>query len=276
MHTEKPLSRRALIKTALAALPLVHSDGANQAPRYSLEALIDGTGMARIPAGEFMMGSEFGNPVEMPAHRVRITRPFEIGKFEVTQSQWETVLIDPHAPTEQRATPGGSRVGSNPSHFKGPALPVESVSWDDIQVFLARLNAREPTHVYRLPTEAEWEYACRGGKPLGDPQGIGATAWYQPNSDEQTKPVGTKDPNAWGIHDMRGNVSEWVQDWFDYDYYGDSPVDDPRGPDSGEYRVYRGGCWFDSAQYCRPALRRFDFPISRFYNVGFRVVRTPK
>jgi formylglycine-generating enzyme required for sulfatase activity len=276
MPIEKHPSRRGLICAALASIPLTRMGAAEGPPRYGLESLLDGTSMARIPAGEFTMGSEFGNPAEMPAHRVRITRAFEIGKFEVTQSQWETVMVDPHAPGELRPTPGGSRVGSNPSHFKGPSLPVESVSWDDIQAFLIRLNAREPTHVYRLPTEAEWEYAAWAGRPLGDPKGIGATAWYQPNSEEHTQPVGTKDPNAWGVHDMRGNVSEWVQDWFDYEYYDDSPKDDPRGPDMGEYRVYRGGCWFDSAQYCRQALRRFDFPISRFYNVGVRVVRTPK
>ena len=129
---------------------------------YGLTALLDGSGMVRIPAGEFRMGSAAGEPDEQPVHRVRISRDFEIGKFEVTQAQWETVMLDPHAKAGAvRTTPEGATVGSDPSRFKGASLPVESVSWDDIQVFLARLNARDREHTYRLPTEAEWEYACR-------------------------------------------------------------------------------------------------------------------
>lgn len=242
---------------------------------YSLEALIDSSGMARIPAGEFQMGSAAGNEDEQPAHRVRITQPFEMSKCEISQAQWETVMADPHAgPSAGRPTPQGAVVGSAPSHFKGPSLPVDNVSWDDIQVFLKRLNARDPGQRYRLPTEAEWEYACRAGKP--DAASLEATTWYKQNSDARTQPVAQKQPNAWGLYDMLGNVSEWVQDWYAADYYAQSPATNPQGPESGSYRVYRGGCWFDADKYCRPALRRFDFPVSRFYNVGFRVVRTPR
>ncbi len=268
------LSRRAFLTAAAFSPGTVR---AMQRPdQFGIDALIEGTSMAKIPAGEFVMGSNFGNTDEQPQHRIRITRAFEMGKFEITQAQWETVMIDPHAPGATRLTPQGVSVSSAPSHFKGPNLPVESVSWDDIQVFLTRLNARDPAHVYRLPTEAEWEYACKAGKPGSSSTELEKTAWHKSNSHGQTQPVAEKEPNGWGLHDMRGNVSEWVQDWYRADYYANSPAADPPGPAPDSYRVYRGGCWFDAEEYCRPALRRFDFPSSRFYNVGFRVVRTPR
>jgi len=226
--------------------------------------------MVRVPAGEFQMGSAGGEADEAPVHRVRISRDFEIGRFEVTQAQWETVMIDPHAKAGAvRTTPEGVAIGSNPSYFKGPSMPVESVSWDDIQVFLARLNARDRDHNYRLPTEAEWEYACRD-----DAGGIATRAWYKDNSGDRTQPVGGKQPNARGIYDTLGNIAEWVQDWYGRDYYGESPVADPQGPASGSYRVFRGGSWLDPAKYWRVTARNFEFPVSRLHNVGFRVVRT--
>ena len=237
---------------------------------HSLTALLDGSDFVRIPAGEFEMGSASGEPDEAPVHRVRITRDFEIGKFEVTEAQWETAMLDPHAGAGAlRKTPEGAAIGPDPSHFKGAALPVESVSWDDIQVFLARLNARDREHVYRLPTEAEWEYCCRGG--AGDQS---ARAWFKDNAGGRTHPVGEKQPNARGLYDTVGNVAEWVADWYGQDYYANSPVDDPRGPATGSYRVFRGGCWLDPAKYCRGTARNFEFPVSRLYNVGFRLVRT--
>ena len=239
---------------------------------YGLTALIDGSGMLRIPAGEFRMGSAGGEADEAPVHLVRISRGFEIGKYEVTQAQWETVLLDPHAKAgTTRTTPEGAAVGANPSHFKGASLPVESVSWDDIQVFLGRLNARDRDHNYRLPTEAEWEYAC------GDAAaGLAAGAWYKDNSAGRTQPAGGRQPNTRGLFDTLGNVAEWVQDWYGRDYYAESPAADPQGPASGSYRVYRGGSWLDPAKYCRATARNFEFPVSRLYNVGFRVVRTSK
>jgi len=216
------------------------------------------------------MGSAAGEPDEAPVHRVHISHDFEIGKFEVTQAQWETVMIDPHAKAGAvRTTPEGATVGSAPSHFKGASLPVESVSWDDIQVFLERLNARGHEHIYRLPTEAEWEYACRD-----DSTNLAAKAWYKDNSEGHTQPVGRKQPNGRGMYDTIGNVAEWVQDWYGAGYYAESPPDDPQGPGGGSYRVFRGGCWLDSAKYCRVTARNFEFPVSRLHNVGFRVVRT--
>jgi formylglycine-generating enzyme required for sulfatase activity len=160
-----------------------------------------------------------------------------------------------------------------PSHFKEPSAPVESVSWGDVAQFLRRLNIRDTSHHYRLPTEAEWEYACGAGNSQPK-ENLADVAWFSANSDSKTSTVGSKLPNAWGLHDMLGNVSEWVNDWYDHDYYGASPAADPQGPETGSYRVFRGGCWFDDAANCRPAYRAFDFPINKFYNVGFRVVRT--
>lgn len=239
---------------------------------YGLTALLDGSGMVRIPAGEFQMGSAAGETDEQPVHRVRISRDFEIGRFEVTQAQWETVMLDPHAKAGAvRTTPEGVPVGSNPSHFKGAALPVESVSWDDVQVFLARLNGRDREHEYRLPTEAEWEYACGG-----EAGSLAARAWYKENSADRTQPVGGKQTDARGLYDTFGNVAEWVHDWYSRDYYAESPATDPQGPASGSYRVYRGGSWLDPAKYCRVTARNFEFPVSRLHNVGFRVVRTAR
>jgi formylglycine-generating enzyme required for sulfatase activity len=245
---------------------------------HSLAALIDGSAMVRIPAGEFLMGSPNGYADERPVHRVRITKGFEMGKYEVTQAQWQAVMTDTHTRAGGKImTPGGHEVTGNPSRFKGPGLPVESVSWDDIQAFLRRLNARDTTHHYRLPTEAEWEYACKAGGP--DESSHADIAWFKQNSEEQTRTVGTKRPNAWGLFDMHGNVSEWVSDWYTADYYENSPEADPQGPtfqqEAGSYRVYRGSCWYHSSEYVRAAIRSFDFPISRFDAVGFRLVRTP-
>jgi len=174
---------------------------------------------------------------------------------------------------EATVVSGGNTISSNPSFFKGVKLPVHNVSWDDVQVFLLRLNQRDSKYSYRLPTEAEWEYCCRAGQ--GDATAnLESVAWFKGNSAEQVQACGLKQPNAWGLHDMYGNVAEWVEDWYGFDYYTGSPLADPAGPRNGSYRVYRGGCWFDGANDFRASFRAFDFPISRFYNVGFRVVRT--
>lgn len=273
----KPFSRRDLLRSACISLAVARAEAMQDASAFGVSALVEGSGMVRIPAGEFVMGSNYGGTDEAPAHRVNITHEFEMSKFEVTQAQWQTVMTNPHSkagaihPTEE-----GAEVSNAPSHFKGESLPVESVSWDDIQVFLKRLNARDSKHTYRLPTEAEWEYACKAGKSGEDPKHLSAVAWYRDNSDDKTQPVGQKEPNAWGLFDMYGNVSEWVQDWYAADYYAASPALNPAGPETGSYRVFRGACWFDADKYCRASVRRFDFPVSRFYNVGFRIVRTPK
>jgi len=220
-----------------------------------------------IPAGEFMMGSpssESGR--EGPQHRVRITRPFYMGKYEVTQEQFEAVK------------------GWDPSHYKGPSNPVERVSWNDAVKFCYRLSQRTGCDV-RLPTEAEWEYACRAGSStafhFGDSGSqLGDYAWNSGNSGGKTHPVGQKRPNAWGLYDMYGNVFEWCQDWYDSDYYGQSPAADPKGPSSGMDRVLRGGCWNSGAGRCRSAFRShylpWDPPGLTPYYVGFRVVVSPR
>ncbi len=189
-------------------------------------------------------------------HRVSITRGFEMGKYEVTQAQWEKVM------------------GDNPSRFKGANLPVENVSWDDVQKFIHALNARNDGYVYRLPTEAEWEYACRAGT-AGDFAGsLDEMGWYMSNSGSQTHPVGTKKPNAWGLYDMHGNVLQWCQDWYG-DYPGGKVVD-PQGPGSGSNRVIRGGSWGSDATNCRSAARHRYSPDNRAAGLGFRLVRAPK
>jgi formylglycine-generating enzyme required for sulfatase activity len=213
-------------------------------------------GFVQIPAGEFMMGAENGNPAEKPVHRVRLGQAFEMGKTEVTQAQWEAVM------------------GNNPSYFKGTNRPVEQVSWYDVQEFIERLNALDDGFAYRLPTEAEWEYACRAGSNADYAGKLEAMAWYDANSGNMTHPVAAKQPNAWGLYDMHGNVFEWCQDWYDKDYYAQSPGVDPQGPESGSFRVKRGGGWMFSAGFARSAARDLYAPAYRFNFLGFRLART--
>ena len=270
-------SRRRFLRHAAASVLVAPLSGQPGSRVASLEALLDGSAFVEIPAGEFRMGFAGGLPDEHPEHRVRITRQFEMGKFEVTQAQWTTVMTDPHTkPDAARPTPLGHEASTKPSEFPDPARPVEKVSWDDIQVFLRRLNSRDAKHTYRLPTEAEWEYAAKAGASEPDTETLRAMAWNKGNSGEQTHPVGQKKPNAWGLYDMHGNVSEWVQDWWAPDTYEEELAVDPKGPPTGSYRVFRGGCWFDPDADCRTTVRHKDFPISRFHNVGFRLVRAPR
>ena len=216
-----------------------------------------------IPAGEFMMGSNDGESDEQPVHEVTISQPFYLGKYEVTQGQWEAVM------------------GNNPSRFTGDSnRPVETVTWNDVQVFIRKLNEREPGRTYRLPTEAEWEYAARAGKTTAysfgdDPSQLGEYAWYRNNSDRKTYPVGQLKPNPWGLCDMHGNVWEWVQDWYDEGYYRQSPPSDPQGPSSGQSRVLRGGSFLNSRRVVRCAFRHGNFPLDRDDFIGFRVVLLP-
>ena len=208
-----------------------------------------------IPAGSFNMGSDlrWATRFEQPVHRVTISKPFELQTTEVTQAQWKAVM------------------GGNPSDFKGDDLPVERVSWNDVQEFLRKLNQLESGKGYRLPTEAEWEYACRAGT-TGDRYGdIDAVAWYDKNSGGGTHTVGKKKPNAWGFYDMLGNVWEWCMDW--YDDYPSVDVTDPTGPSSGSGRVDRGGGWYNIAQGCRAAFRSGYDPGSRGNYLGFRLAR---
>ena len=217
--------------------------------------------MVLIRAGEFMMGSPDSDQAgERPQHRVRITKPFYLGKYLVTQEQWEAVM------------------GDNPSHFKGPKNPVEMVSWNDCQQFLVKLNAKigAQSGAFRLPSEAQWEYTCRAGSTtrycFGDDESqLGEYAWYTANSGNTTHPVGEKKPNPWGLYDMHGNVWEWCQDW--YGAYGAEATDDPTGPAMGSDRVFRGGSWDHPARICRSASRDCHEPGYRYDYLGFRASR---
>ena len=210
-----------------------------------------------IRGGCFQMGSNSGDSNEEPVHTVCLNH-FFIGKYEVTQRQWRKVM------------------GRNPSSFKnGDDYPVENISWDDAQKFIRKLSAlNNNKYQFRLPTEAEWEYACRSGgkseKYSGSSQ-IDRVAWYKGNSGKRTHRVGTKAPNVLGLYDMSGNVWEWCQDW--YGDYLSSHVTDPEGPSGGSGRVYRGGSWFNYDRHCRSAYRVSNTPGSRGNYLGFRLVR---
>ncbi|MGE3818635.1 MAG: formylglycine-generating enzyme family protein [Isosphaeraceae bacterium] len=233
-----------------------------------------GMTLVAIAPGEFTMGSE-ENDDEKPPHRVRITKPFLLAAHPVTQGQYRAVT------------------GQNPSHFKGSDdFPVESVSWHDAVAFCNTLSEKEkrtpcygingttviriPGNGYRLPTEAEWEYACRAGTStrffFGDDESeLCEYAWYDGNASGQTQPVGHRKPNGWGLYDMLGNVWEWCWDWYDDKYYAKSPRDDPAGPSSASHLVIRGGSWRYEPTFCRPASRgRFE-PVLRAGILGFRV-----
>jgi formylglycine-generating enzyme required for sulfatase activity len=241
--------------------------------------------MVYIAPGTFMMGSPGSEPnhqSDETQHQVTLTKGFWLGKYEVTQGQWKAVM------------------GSNPSNFSscGSSCPVEQVSWNDCQEFIRKLNNLSGFSGFRLPTEAEWEYACRAGTTTAfytgaitetgrdrkDPN-LDVAGWYGYNSGDRsgwhsdwkdnnhgTKRVGLKKPNAWGLYDMHGNVWEWCADW-----YGDYPsgsVNDPKGPSTGSYRVLRGGSWDGSAGYCRSADRGRGTPARRSLSLGFRLCRT--
>jgi formylglycine-generating enzyme required for sulfatase activity len=214
-----------------------------------------------IPAGSFQMGDANGSDDENPVHPVTITKAFYLQKTEVTQSQWLSVM------------------GTNPSAFAGcgDACPVEKVSWDDIQTFILTLNAQDLEADYRLPTEAEWEYAARAGTTgsYGGTGSLDEMGWYSENSGRRTQFVGLKPPNAWGLFDMHGNVYEWVQDWYSADYYGVSPVEDPQGPFEGTRKLLRGGSADQGAEAARSANRLNSAPSSAGFTIyfGFRLVR---
>ena len=221
--------------------------------------------MRRIEAGTFMMGAtpemEEPNDDEKPVHQVTLTNNYYIGKFEVTQTLWEAVM------------------DSNPSEFKGSNLPVECVSWEDCQKFIGKLNHITGKN-FRLPTEAEWEYAARGGKKSRGYQysgsnNLSAVAWCWDNSDDRTYPVGTKQPNELGIYDMSGNVGEWCQDW--YSDYSDTAQTNPKGFTSGCSRVERGGSWLlQNTMYCRSSARNSYNPEGRGPYIGLRLCLSEK
>ena len=226
-----------------------------------------------IPPGVFQMGSPSGergrDSDEGPLHEVEISRGFWLGTYEVTQGQWASVM-------GTRPWSGKSYVQENSSH------PAVYISWNDVQRFIDKLNAASGSSVYRLPTEAEWEYACRAGRrtrwSFGDEESqLKHHAWYRANTWDAGKKyaqaVGRKSPNGWGLYDMHGNVWEWVQDWYGKDYYKSSPRVDPQGPTSGSDRVGRGGDFGDSARYVRSAYRLNASPGYRYGGIGVRLLR---
>ena len=216
--------------------------------------------MMYVKGGTFTMGatSEQGSEAdsdEKPTHSVTLSS-FYICKYEVTQALWKAVM------------------GSNPSSFKGDNLPVETVSWDDCQTFIRKLNAMTGKN-FRLPTEAEWEFAARGGNnsrgyKYAGSNNIETVAWYDDNSGSKTHVVGTKSPNELGIYDMSGNVLEWCQDWKGS--YSSASQTNPTGASSGSYRVLRGGGWCYLARSCRSSGRGSFTPDGRGSNYGLRLV----
>ncbi len=218
--------------------------------------------MVFVEGGSFMMGCtpEQGSDCEsdeIPSHTVSLSS-FYIGKHEITQAQWRAVM------------------GTNPSYNSGcDNCPVDNVSWNDAQQFIQKMN-QQTGKTYRLPTEAEWEYAARGGNKsrgykYSGSNDIGAVAWYIDNSGSKTHSVGQKSPNELGIYEMSGNVNEWCSDWYAKDYYSSSPSNNPKGPSAGSDRVLRGGSLSNAAIYCRVAYRFSISPGSRDFNFGFRV-----
>ena len=229
--------------------------------------------MVWIKRGNFAMGSPTDEPErdqnEGPQHQVTISRGFYLGKYEITQAQWESVMAT-------RPWAGKSNVEENPDH------PAVYISWKDVQTFIARLNRATGAPTYRLPTAAEWEYACRAGTTT--PWSFGADknatkkyAWYSDNAWALGEPyahaVGTKLPNPWGLHDMHGNVWEWVQNWYSNKPYAEPPAQDPQGPTQGSLRVGRGGAFGNYAHVLRSANRSGGDPTSRNAGTGTRLLR---
>jgi formylglycine-generating enzyme required for sulfatase activity len=262
-HIVEELHRRRKEKEEIERKQREEEKARKEIPR-TFTSSSTGMQFVLIPAGEFVMGSppkeKGGYGFECPVHKVTIKDPFYLGKYPVTQKQWIAVM------------------GNNPSSFKDDNLPVQNVLWSDVQKFIRKLNEVEGTDKYRLPSEAEWEYACRAGTTTSysfgdDESNLGNYAWYWNNSDGKTHPIGQKKPNDLGLHDMHGNVWEWVQDRWHDDYKG-APSDGSawEGGDSSS-RVLRGGSWNDFARDCRSAIRDWDGPGSRGSGVGFRLLR---
>ncbi|HWQ96149.1 MAG TPA: formylglycine-generating enzyme family protein, partial [Candidatus Methylomirabilis sp.] len=221
-----------------------------------------GMGFVPIPSGEFDMGSpqdqKFRDEDEGPVHRVKIDKAFYMSNYEITQKQWRNVT------------------GTDPSYFKGDNLPVEQVSWNDTQEFIKKLNKNDSSHIYRLPSEAEWEYAAGAGNKtiyyFGDNESdLGDYAWYDMNSGRETHEAGKKKPNKWGLYDMHGNVWEWVQDVY-YDSYQGAPTDGSAWEGNASHRIIRGGSIDNHYGHLRLTNRNERAPDFRQYTTGFRLV----
>jgi len=281
-----------LMAAAVAATAIAQSQNASKSVSTPIE-------FVKIAPGEFMMGCVAGDKDcledEVPRHKVQLTKGFELGKYEVTQAQWEAVMGP----------------DSNPSETKGPKNPVDSVNKAEIHAFLDKLNVKNDGYKYRLPTEAEWEYAARAGAPDPPRASLGEYAWFADNSDDESHPVGLKKPNAWGLYDMLGNVREWVDDraaYYDYTPLPEVSVD-PKGPQGGRgggggggggrgakggppkgfdaqgrllingggaegLPLFRGGGWDNFAPYLRLSSRYYYYGTDlKVGDIGFRVVR---
>lgn len=217
-----------------------------------------------LEGGTFLMGGNRDQDTR-PKHEVTLS-PFAMGKYQVTQAQWREVAALPKIEID---------LNPDPSHFKGDTLPVERVNWFECVEFCRRLSAHTGEN-YRLPTEAEWEYACRAGSTKRycfgrSARQLGDYAWYHKNSDGHTHPVGEKKANAFGLYDMHGNVWEWCHDWYDENYYQQSPRENPQGPESGTYRVLRGGSWSNDQMNARAVYRYYAAPGNRDSHFGFRL-----
>jgi formylglycine-generating enzyme required for sulfatase activity len=239
-----------IVTLMLASLTLCISI---EAAEKTITSPVIGAQFVLISPGTFMMG-------DVNQHEVVISKPFYVQTAEVTQGQWQRIM------------------GDNPSIFRdcGSDCPVENISWSDALQFIRKLNQMEKTHKYRLPTEAEWEYACRAGSTAkysfgGNEAELGDYAWYDINSARRTHPVAKKKPNAWGLYDMYGNVWEWCQDG--YDDYPSGKVTDPKGLPAGQHRVLRGGSWLNNAGILRSSFRGQEYPVVRSHDIGFRLVR---
>jgi formylglycine-generating enzyme required for sulfatase activity len=262
IHSSKTAAADAVVKNENNAGQSAETPG-----RASLRKRIDlGNGIfmdfVLIPAGEFNMGSpqmEKGrNPSEGPAHQVKISQYYYMSMYEVTQDQYRAVM------------------GKNPSYFGQGNYPVENVSWEEAVEFCQQTSSKF-SYSLRLPTEAEWEYACRGRTQtrfsFGDNAGdLSVYGWYEINSYKKTHPVGQKKANPFGLYDMHGNVWEWCSDWFDSQYYENSPMLDPAGPSTGQGSVLRGGGWLNGENICRSATRIGLTQTNKSSYIGFRVV----
>ncbi|MBR1465534.1 MAG: SUMF1/EgtB/PvdO family nonheme iron enzyme [Bacteroidaceae bacterium] len=243
------------ISDIVAIINIIATGGDSSLQTYSVNGVQ--FKMVSVEGGVFKMGSESGENDEKPVHEVKLNS-FSIGQTEVTQELWEAVM------------------GTNPSNWKGLKLPVEKVSWNDCQTFITKLNSLTGQQ-FRLPTEAEWEYAARGGNKskgytYSGSDTVDDVAWYSSNSGSKTHEVATKSPNELGIYDMSGNVWEWCQDWYGSSYYSSSVINNPTGPSSGFYRVFRGGCWINDSGYCRVSYRYHYTPGHRNNGLGLRLV----
>ncbi len=246
-----------------AAIGLIRARRSRTRPQFSMGSMLVMTFVAAMGVwGGVRWNDALKHPdyypTEHPAHAVTLSRPMYMGKYHVTQEQYQAVI------------------GTNPSTYIGKDNPVENVSWDDAQAFCKKVTEQTEANV-GLPTEAEWEYACRAGTTTtynsGDAEGdLDGVAWYCENSKDSTHPVGKKQSNAFGLYDMHGNLYQWCQDWYRDYYYSKSPAENPQGPVHGVFRVLRGGSWHDVPIDCRSADRYRDHPDSRNVFVGFRVL----